>query len=276
MSFEENIGNTCIINGKAMPAESLDLYSQDRFIAFYEVIRIINGVPLFYEDHYTRLKNSTGKSGHELSLSKKELRDQIKEVCRLNNLSECNIKVIVLQNESEQHILLFVNKFYYPSRQEYDNGVACCTINLNRKNPNIKMIHAGYKEELQRAINEKRVFEALLVNENGKITEGGKSNAFFVKNKKIYTSPDDFVLIGITRQYVISVCRKLGYEVIETLVGIDSLTSFDAAFITGTSIKVLPVGTIDSFKLDSGGNSTVRHVMAAYNSFVDAYINDNL
>jgi len=275
MTFEESIGTICIINGETLPKENLDLYTQDKYLAFYEVIRIINGSPLFYEDHYTRLKSSIIKSNYELALSKKDLKDQIQKVCALNKLSNCNIKVIVLQYEAEQITLVFVNKFYYPTKQEYDNGVACCTINLERSNPNIKMIHTAYKEKTKRVANEKNVFEVLLVNEDGKITEGGKSNAFFVKGNKIYTSPEDYILMGITRQYVINVCKNLGYEVIETLIGLDSLTSFDAAFITGTSINVLPIRIIDDFEINSAKNPTTQHVMAGYNSFVNSYINNN-
>ncbi len=276
MNFEENIGKICIINGEALLAEKLNSYCEDKYTAFYEVIRIIKGVPLFFDDHFNRLKNSMAKLKFELNTSKKEIKEQMKALCSQNNLTECNIKVIVLQYENEQNLLMFINKFYYPSDTEYDSGVACCTIKLKRKNPNVKMIHAGYKEELQRTVEEKKAFEALLVNEEGKITEGGKSNVFFVKGNKIYTSPEDFVLIGITRQYVVDVCRKLGYEVIETLIGLDSLMSFDAAFITGTSIKVLPVRIIDELKLNSSQNSVTQHVMASYNSLVNAYINDNL
>lgn len=275
MNFDESIGSVCIINGKEVAAEQLNLFTDEKYTAFYEVIRIIKGVPLFFEDHFLRLKNSITKSNSELGITKKELKDQIKKVCLLNDFTECNVKVIVLQYQAEQNVLLFINKFYYPGQQEYDNGVSCCTINLKRKNPNIKMIHAGYKEEVQKKVSETNSFEALLVNENGKITEGSKSNAFFVKGNKIYTAPEDFVLIGITRQYVIDVCTKLGYEVIETLIGVDSLSSFDAVFITGTSIKALPVRVIDSFELNSAANQTTQHVMASYNSLVNAYINDN-
>jgi len=275
MTFEENTGNICVINGDILPQESLKLYTQDKYLAFYEVIRIIKGVPLFYENHYTRLKSSMDKSNYELTLSKKALKDQIQKVCELNKLANCNIKVIVLQYKEEQVALIFINKFYYPTKQEYDYGVTCCTIKLKRSNPNIKMIHTGYKEEIKRATDQKNVFEALLVNDKGKITEGSKSNAFFVKGNKIYTSPEDYILMGITRQYVIDVCTNLGYEVIETLIGIDSLTSFDAVFITGTSIGVLPIRTIDDYGLDSAKNPTTQHVMASYNSFVTSYINDN-
>jgi branched-chain amino acid aminotransferase len=274
MTFEENIGNICIINGETLPNECLNLYTQDKYTAFYEVIRIIKGIPLFYEDHYGRLKSSMTKSNYELALSKKDLRDQVVKACELNKLSDCNIKVIVLQNDVEQITLVFVNKFYYPTKQEYDNGVACCTISLKRSNPNIKMIHTGYKEEIKRVITEKNAFEVLLVNDDGKITEGSRSNAFFIKGNKIYTSPVDYILMGITRQYVINVCTNLGYEVFETLIGLDSLSSFDAVFITGTSIYVLPVKIIDDYVIDSANNSTAQHVMASYNSLVNSYISN--
>ncbi len=276
MTFEENIGNICIINGEALSKDNLNLYTSDKYLAFYEVIRVINEVPLFYEDHYTRLKSSITKSSYEFGVSKKDLKEQIQKVCAQNKLSNCNIKVIVLQYEAEQITLIFVNKFYYPSKQEYDSGVACCTVNIKRSNPNIKMIHIGYKEEIKRITDEKNVFEALLVNDDGKITEGSKSNAFFVKGNKIYTSPEDYILMGVTRQYVVDVCKKLGYEVIETLIGVDSLTSFDAAFITGTSINVLPIRTINDYEINSARNSTTQHVMASYNSLVNSYINNNL
>lgn len=275
MTFEENIGNLCIINGETVAKESLALYTSDKYKAFYEVIKIIKGIPLFYEDHFTRLKNSMNKASYELAISKKDLKDQIQKVCNLNALSDCNVKVIVLQYGAEQITIICINKFYYPTKQEYDNGVACCTVNLTRSNPNIKIINTSYKDEIKRVVEEKKVFEVLLVNDGGKITEGGKSNAFFVKGNKIYTSPEDYILVGITRKYVVDVCKKLGYEVIETLIGVDSLTSFDAAFITGTSINVLPIRIIDDFEIDSAKNPTTQHVMTGYNSLVSSYKNEN-
>lgn len=272
MTFEENIGSTCIINGETKDKKSLELYTSDKYKAFYEVIRIIKGVPLFFEDHFTRLKASMSKLDYELNLSKKELMAQIQQVCKQNDYTNCNVKVIILQNGAEQISIAFINKFYYPTEQEYSNGVECCTINIMRSNPNIKIINVDYKKETKRVTEEKKVFECLLVNNDGKITEGGKSNAFFIKGNRIYTSPEDYVLVGVTRKYVVDVCKKLGYELIETLIGVDSLTSFDAAFITGTSINVLPIRVIDDFVIDSAKNPTLQHVMTGYNSLVSSYI----
>lgn len=276
MTFEENIGDLCIIDGQTFSSDRLNLYTDDRYLAFYEVIRLINGVPLFYNDHFARLEGSMNKSNYQLNITKQELKEQIQKVSALNKLSDCNIKVIVLQHGEEQVIMAFVNKFYYPSRIEYNNGVDCCTVRLKRNNPNIKMIHMDYKEEIKRVTAEKNVFEVLLVDDNGKITEGGKSNTFFVKEDKIYTAPEEYILKGITRQYVLDACRKLGYEIVETLVGIDAISSFDAVFITGTSINVLPVKTIDDYKLDSAHNTTVQHVMEGYNSLVKQGLNSDV
>jgi branched-chain amino acid aminotransferase len=276
MTFEENIGKICIINGEILPPEGLNQYSDEKYKACYEVIRIINGIPLFYDEHYLRLKNSVQKTKNELDMSRKNLMENIQKVCELNDYTDCNVKVLVLLYEGEQNTLMFINKFYYPSTQEYNIGVKCCTLKLERNNPNIKMINTSYKEQIKRVTADRNVFEVILVNDSGKITEGGKSNVFFVKGNKIYTSPEEYVLKGVTRQHIIDVCNKLGYEVIETLIGVESLTDFDAAFITGTSINAMPVRVIDDYVLDSAGNAVTRQVMTGYESLVASYIENNL
>lgn len=275
MTFEDNIGTKCIINGETLPGETLNNYSAEKYTACYEVIRIIKGTPLFYDDHFARLKSSVQKTQNELEITKKDLKTQITDICRLNELENCNVKVLVLLYEKEQITLLHINKFYYPSQEEYDSGVKCCTVKLKRSNPNIKMINTSYKAEIKRVAEENSAFEVLLVDNNDKITEGGKSNVFFVKGGKIYTSPEEYILKGITRQYIIDVCEKLGYEVVETLVGVDQLSEFDAAFITGTSINAMPLKTIDGCILNSSQNLVMRNVMRGYNSLVAAYIESN-
>lgn len=275
MTFEDNIGTKCIINGETLCAEALNNYSEEKYTACYEVIRIIKGIPLFFDDHFTRLKNSVHKTQNDLEISKKDLRTQITEICNFNDLENCNVKVLVLLYEKEQITLLHINKFYYPSQEEYASGVKCCTVKLKRNNPNIKMINTSYKAEIKRVSEENNAFEVLLVDDNDKITEGGKSNVFFVKGDKIYTSPEEYILKGITRQYIIDVCVKLGYEVIETLIGVDQLSNFDAAFITGTSINAMPLKTIDECVLNSSENGVTKNVMEGYNSLITAYIQGN-
>lgn len=272
MLFNENIGKISLLNGEVIDSKDLSMYENKDYKAYYEVIRIIDKVPLFCEEHYARLSNSIQMGGRELEITKTQLREQISEVCKLNNYEVCNIKVIVLVKAQEvQKCILFINKFYYPPQEQYDKGIKCCLANVKRNNPNIKMINHEYKETVKKIFDENDCFEVLLV-DDGRITEGSKSNAFFVIGKRIYTAPGDYVLKGITRQYVLDVCKNLGYELIETLIGLDTLNKVDAAFITGTSINVLPIAQIDDFKLDSSNNDVVRHMMHGYNEMLSNYV----
>ncbi|HEX2925600.1 MAG TPA: aminotransferase class IV, partial [Ruminiclostridium sp.] len=147
MTFEENIGTKCIVNEEILPSDSLNSFTDEKYTACYEVIRIIKGIPLFYDDHFSRLKKSVQKTGNELKITKIDLKEQIQKVCSLNEYVNCNVKVLVLLFESEQITLLHINKFYYPAKEEYDNGIKCCTVRLSRSNPNIKMVNTSFCAE---------------------------------------------------------------------------------------------------------------------------------
>jgi branched-chain amino acid aminotransferase len=77
------------------------------------------------------------------------------------------------------------------------------------------------------------------------ITEGSRSNIFFVKNDKLITAPDNLILNGITRKYVIAICKENKIDVNYECVKADDIKSYDAAFMTGTSPMVLPFSCIN-------------------------------
>jgi len=109
-----------------------------------------------------------------------------------------------------------------------------------------------------------KAFEAILVNEDGTVSEGSRSNIFFVKGNKLVTSPDSAVLLGVTRNKVAEVCESNGIEVEKRIIKIDELESFDGAFITGTSNDVLPIKSIDKIVYNSADNDTVKKASELY------------
>ena len=82
-------------------------------------------------------------------------------------------------------------------------------------------------------------YEALLVNEENQITEGSRSNIFFLKGDTLTTAPDDKILNGITRKYILDICQDNKIKVKFMCVPVDSLQDYDAVFMTGTSPMVL-------------------------------------
>jgi len=271
----DNVGTKYSINGVIRPIQRMEYLDIKSEKIVYEVIRIIDGIPLFFEDHYYRLGNSLKLLGYELALSADDIVRDIKELVDANSLRNCNVKIIVYMEVSVQNLIMYVSSSYYPDEDEYKKGIRVSLFKFERQNPNIKLIDRNYKEKINLLLNENKVFEVLLVNMEGKITEGSKSNVFFVKKGKVYTAPSEYVLKGITRKYVIEACRQEGIEVIESLVDAGCLKDIEGVFISGTSIKVLPVSQIDNYCFESGTNPVVVAVHKRFDKLVEDYIARN-
>ena len=111
--------------------------------------------------------------------------------------------------------------------------------------------------------SENNAFEAILINHDDTVSEGSRSNVFFVKDKKIITSPDELVLLGVTRSKVISACQET-FVVEKRIINFNELKDFDGAFITGTSNDVLPIKTMDDIVYNSSQNKVVKRVSELY------------
>ena len=79
------------------------------------------------------------------------------------------------------------------------------------------------------------------------ITEGTTSNAFIVdKNNHIYTHPkNNFILGGVTRDCVVEIALKNNFKVIEKAFNIDDIKKCNEAFLTSTTLGIVPVIEID-------------------------------
>jgi branched-chain amino acid aminotransferase len=274
--MEDNVGGVYIFNNTIETSDNIDTHEMDNNRKVYEVIRIIDGVPLYLEDHYARLKNSLGLLGFDLNITESDMSVRIRKVVAANNLTNCNVKVIVYNNERLlQNCLVYISKSYYPSGEEIEKGVRVGLLKLERRDPNIKLVNKEYKERVARSISENNAFEVLLVNSAGVITEGSKSNVFFVKEQKVYTAPGELVLKGITRKYIINACRRIGAEVVEDLINIDSLSCIDGLFLSGTSIKVLPVSYIENREFKSASHSLITAVRDEFDYMIGEYIENH-
>lgn len=271
----DNVGRFYILNGSIYPAHTMENINIPTDNAVYEVIRIIDGVPLFIWDHYERMRNSFYLLKKELQFTEKDLNLEIRRLADENKQDNFNVKVMAYIDGENQGMLLYVSKSYYPVKEEIEKGVAVSLLYIERENPNAKVINQDYKTKVSRKIEEDDVFEVLLVNRANFITEGSRSNVFFVKNSKAYTAPGDFVLKGITRQYVMEACRRAGVELVEELIDVDSLVEVEALFLSGTSIKVLPISQVEQIKFASSVHPAVVAIRNEYDMLIHEYITQN-
>ena len=234
-----------------------------------EVLRIIEGKPLFLEDHYKRMKNSYKLSGVELKETYDELKKQILTLVKESKVKEGNIKITYSVENKRLKIFFIDHK--YPTEEMYKNGVDTILYFGERENPNAKVVNKSFRDMVNEKIAEREVFEAILINRNGIVTEGSKSNIFMIKDDQLYTSKVEAVLPGVTRTEIIELAEELNIQVNEVDYNYLGLKDVDAMFISGTSPKILPIKKIEEEIIDVD-NKVLRKLMRAFNEKINDYI----
>lgn len=251
--------------------------------SIYEVIRVIDGVPLFLDKHLERLMNSVKISNLILMLSISDIKKNVLKLIEINNVSTGNIKIVFnyIKDDKSKFLAYFINH-NYPTKEQYENGVTAILFNGERNNPNAKVMNLDLRSIVDKEIKDKNAFEAILIDREGYVTEGSKSNIFLVKGDIVITAPLEKVLPGITRESIIEVCISLGIEVQEQKVNFEDLLSMKGIFITGTSPKILPVSMItpgEHFNIPEvcfdTKNRIILSIMKAYDEKIFNYIKNN-
>lgn len=241
----------------------------------YEVIRVMEKKPLFLNEHMERMGESfetlSIQNSGNWSVVEKALRLAIDAVIQSNSLINNNIKLLIGNIEGDNWSgLVFPITSHYPSVEVYTLGVDTDVVNEIRHNPQVKVINEDLTEKIARLRQETGIFEALLCDSNDEIAEGSKSNVFFVKNGELVTPPAGAVLKGITRLKVMEAAYLAGIPVKEETVKRQSLETVEAAFLTGTSLHILPIKTIGSIALNSAQHPLVLKLMEAFEKLVEA------
>ena len=97
--------------------------------------------------------------------------------------------------------------------------------------------------------------EAIMLTQDGDVSEGSGENLFMVVNGSIFTPPvADNNLTGITRDSATTLAKDLlGIEVVERRIRRSELYLCDEVFLTGTAAHITPVGSLDRRPIGEGG-----------------------
>ncbi|CAI3231107.1 putative aminotransferase class IV [Clostridium neonatale] len=237
----------------------------------YEVLRVIDGKPLFLEDHLERMKNSFDLINEEFLLKNDEIKEKIKNLINKENKLCGNIKITY--SITEKKLDIFFIKQSYNFDEMYDNGVKVILYFGERENPNAKIVNDNFRSGVNKEIENNNAYEAILIDRNGFITEGSRSNIFMIKNNVILTSPTKAVLPGVTRKKVLELANQLNLKVEEQEYNYKKINELDGMFISGTSPKILPIYLVNDVKLDEK-NSIILKLMKAYDDSINKYLND--
>ncbi len=99
--------------------------------------------------------------------------------------------------------------------------------------------------------------EAMLLDNEGYVTEGSGENIFLLRDGVIYTPDLTSALDGITRNTIFQFAEELGIEVREKRITRDEVYIADEAFFTGTAAEVTPIREVDNRQIGEGKRGPV-------------------
>ncbi|MBI3647295.1 MAG: branched-chain amino acid transaminase [Actinobacteria bacterium] len=226
------------------------------------------------DEHVKRLYRSAKLYHMEIPYSPEALVQATKDVIRANGLNACYIRPLVIRGYGEMgvnplnapvNVVIAVWPWgAYLGEDALERGVRIKISSWRRNGQNslpsaakatgqyinsvlakVESLKAGYDE-------------AIMLNEQGSITDGSGENVFVVRSGVLTTPPIQAgCLDGITRSTVMRIARDLGYEVGEENLVRTDLYNADEAFFTGTAAEITPIREVDDRVVGEGHRGPV-------------------
>lgn len=247
-----------ILNGKPIPEKEAVVPITDKAyffdFAIYESLKIIKGKVFFPEYHIDRLFESAEIIELRHSFKKEEILGWLNLLIKENNLDDAFLKIVLIgdpdENKNPQlYIMPLTGVTYYP-KQFYNKGVKVITRNGERRFPKAKTKDLLLSFLALREATRNDAIEAIMIDSDGNMREGTKSNFFAIKGDTLITPPEDKVLEGITKKMLIKSCEK-DFKIKKEDIAFSKIKEYDEFFISSTLFNVLPINQIDDIKLET-------------------------
>ncbi len=264
-------------NGEIIPWEQATIHMSAHGLHYgtgvFEGIRCyntVNGPAVFRLDaHFERMFESAKTYGLAIPYSQDELTEAALAVVNANGFSDCYLRPIATYGSGSLGVhprncpvdvaIMAWPWGAYLGAEALEKGIQV-TVSRWKKFSSLAMPATakacGQYLNSMLAVQDavRRGFdEALLVDEEGIIAEGSGENFFMVQNGNVLTNDErDHVLMGITRDSVITLARDIGYKVFVGEMRLEELEVADEAFFTGTAAEVTPIAALDRKPIGTG------------------------
>lgn len=250
----------------------------------YEYFAFYNNTLLDGERHFKRLERSLKELNIAAPMSLASLKLVIRELIDRNGRSEGGLYLQITRGVARRdHVFPKISKPILtmtvcapksPRPEEMKHGVHVITAPDHRwHRRDIKSVSLLANILAKQQASMKSAREAWLSLEDGTFTEGSASNIYIVNGKgELRTHPaDHHILGGVARDVVLGLARANGVKVVEKPFTRNDIKNSQEAFMTSTSINVLPVVRIDDIRIGSGKpGSVTKKLMELYHAHIFA------
>ena len=255
------------LNGEFLPIEKALVPVEDRGYQFgdavYEFIASYKGRLFCVEEHLDRLDRSL-KGLSFPPVSRETIRKAVLTLFEKAAIQRAGIYIQISRGASPRNhafpegvhpqIVMTIREIEEKPPELRKNGAAAVTVeDIRWGRCDLKTVQLLPNVLAKQKALAAGVFDAIFVSAEGVVREGTSSNICIVADGVVLTHPlTSQILPGITRMVVIDLCRELKIPVSERFFKTDRLYGSEEAFLTGTVTEVLPIVTIDGYRIGDG------------------------
>ena len=258
----------------------------------YEDLRAYDGRLFRLRDHIDCLYQSAAALSLTVPLSKGHLADVVVEACRVNQLSDAYIRVIVTRGIGDLNpdpqaggaptVIVMARPSAELHRAEQNRrGVRLVTI-PSRIIPELHHLNVRSLNHLAKTLgkikaHQKGADECLFLDTRSAFTRGYVSDTtagslFLIRHGALVTPTVNNCLDGIARQTVMEVAAQEGFSVAEEPLLLSDVYSAEEIFVADTAVDVVPVVAVDNLPVGEGTPGPITRQLAdAYRRFVRVY-----
>lgn len=259
------------IDGEYLPESEAKISVFDHVVLYgdgvYDTCCAWNGQVFKLDEHIDRLFESAHAVKIEPPLSKDALVEVVLETVRQNELRDAYVKIILTRGVGELPLLspygctpsliVFAKPYMrLVGEDAHEKGIRAKLASVRRIPDQClpsKVKSSNYQNHVlvRMEANEAGYDDGIELNTDGYVAEAPGYNVFVVKDGALYT-PNENILMGITRQTVIELAAEEAIPVHETVVTTFDLFNADEVFFSSTAGGVFAVVEVDGRKIGSG------------------------
>ncbi|MBN2271103.1 MAG: aminotransferase class IV [Sedimentisphaerales bacterium] len=254
-----------MIEDRIVRLEELSASYLDRGIYFgdgiYEVMRSYGGKIFAIEEHLERFANGLSAIGID-GVERSEVRRRVEKAFEAAGIENARIYFHITRgSEVRSHLPraelkpnFFLTVTELGDESLRPNGIAVSVYpDIRWKRCDIKSLNLLANVLARIDAEKKGCEEAILVDDNGFITEGAGSSFFAVVRGLLRTARlSANILPSVTRGYVLKAARKSGIETVEQSLKVQEARTADELFIAVTTKDIVPVVRFDDTAIGNG------------------------
>jgi len=269
-----------LIDDRFLPESEASVSYMDRGYYFgdgiYEVFRIYSGQLYEKPAHYERLIRTASEVKMRLPVPIDAIDARLTELLERSGVRNGILYVQITRGvaprshafppaETKPVLLAYCNELERPVGK-MQSGISAITL------PDIRWLRCDLKtlNLLGSVLAKQEAAESgaddVILHRDGIVTECSASNLMIVKDGEVWTHPaDHLILHGITRAVVLRLAEENGIPAHETAFSLEALRQADEVFLTGTTMELFPIVTIDGVSVGGGQPGPVtRKLQAAF------------